>query len=698
MNKNEAEKRLGKLREIIEHHRYQYHVLDQPEITDESFDSLNRELEKIESQFPDLITPDSPSQRVSGAPLDKFEKVSHKVPQWSFADIFNEQGAIDFDERIFRMLGKTDFAGEMKKNPPHYFCELKIDGMKIVLEYQNGLLVRAATRGDGKIGEDVTLNVKTIKSIPIRLRKNIDIIVEGEIYLDKTNFNKINQKLAKVGEKIYANPRNLAAGTMRQLDPKIVAERNLSAFIYDVASIGSKNSTDVASKFPQTQEAEINLLKELGFKTNPHPKLCRNINEVIAFWKSWHQKKEKQDYLIDGIVIKTNERRYQEVLGFTGKAPRFAIAFKFPAEQVTTKILEINFQVGRTGVITPVAHLEPVEVAGSTVSRATLHNEDEIKRLDVRVGDTVILQKAGDVIPQIVSVIKDLREPDSKPFKFPKKINQCGGDGSIEKILGQAAYRCVDKKSFLMQKRKLYYFVSKAGFDIDHCGPKIIDQLLDAELIQNSVGLFTLEVGDLLSLERFAKKSATNLIDSINAAREVTLPKLITALSIDNVGEETAILLADNFKNIDKIRTAKFAEFDQISGIGEIGAKSISDWFADSENQKYLDALLKEVKIIDKKEINKISNHGGSTFEISKQKIGQQIFKDQTFVLTGSMNTISRDEAKEIIRILGGHVSGTVSAKTNFVVAGEKAGSKLDKAEKLEVTILTEDEFLKRIQ
>jgi DNA ligase (NAD+) len=374
-------------------------------------------------------------------------------------------------------------------------------------------------------------------------------------------------------------------------------------------------------------------LKRLGFKTNPHYKLCKNIDQVIKFWQEWHQKKDNQDYMIDGVVVKLNSREYQEKLGYTGKAPRFAIAFKFPAEQVTTVIEDINFQVGRTGVITPVAHLIPVEVAGSTVSRATLHNEDEIKRLDVRIGDTVILQKAGDVIPQIVSVIKELRPSESKPFKFPKKIPECGGDGSIERIPGQAAYRCVDRNSLALQKRKFYYFVSKNAFDIDHCGPKVIDQLLSAGLIQTPVDLFTLVVGDLLPLERFAKKSAEKLIESISSAREVTLPRLITALSIDNVGEETAVLLSEHFGDLAKIRQTTQTELDHIGGIGEIVSHSIYNWFNKNENIEYLEKLLEQIKIVKKRNLIAGKNN---QIGPSEKSVKNQIFSEQTFVLTGS--------------------------------------------------------------
>lgn len=678
MTKEQAQKRLKKLREVIEHHRYLYHVLDRPEISDEALDSLKKELVAIEIQFPDLITPDSPSQRVSGKPLDRFEKVQHKVPQWSFNDIFDAEEAREFDTRIVRMLKKEEAASTARLNlpknfTPKYTCEMKIDGLKIVLEYEKGILKTAATRGDGKIGENVTENVRTIQSVPIKLKEPVDIIVEGEIYLPKKEFEKINKKLQKNGEIPYANPRNLAAGTIRQLDPKIVSERNLSVFIYDIASFNDE---------PQTQLEELQKLEQLGFKVNKHYKLCANIEEVIEYWNSWHSKKDKEEYLIDGVVIKLNEKKYQDALGYTGKAPRFAIAFKFPAEQVTTIVEDIAFQVGRTGVITPVAHLRPVSVAGSTVSRATLHNEDEIKRLDIRIGDTIILQKAGDVIPQVVEVLKDLRPAGTKPFKFPSKIPECGGDGSIERRSGQAAYRCVHKGSFVMMRRRLHHFASKAAFDIENLGPKVIDQLVEENLVQTPVDIFTLEKGDLLGLERFAEKSADNLIKSINDAREVTLARFITALGIDNVGEETAILLADEFGTIKKIANATLADLAAINGIGEVVAESIAKWFADKNNQKVLTGLLEQVNI------KKQGSASATDISIKKGK-----FTGKTVVLTGTLSSMSRDEAKEIIRAQGGHISSSVSKNTDFVIAGDNAGTKLRKAEELDVEILGEEDL-----
>lgn len=669
MKKTEAKNRLTELKKLVNHHRYLYHVLDKQEISEAALDSLKHEIVQIETQFPDLVTSDSPSQRVAGSPLPEFEKIKHKIAQWSFNDVFDEKEIKDFDSRIKRMLEK-EYGTQVS---PTYTCELKIDGLKIVLEYIDGILSTATTRGDGVVGEDVTQNVKTIESVPLSLNKNINCIVEGEVYLSKKQFEIINKDLEKRGEEKYANPRNLAAGTIRQLDSKIVADRKLSVFIYDVAQI---------KETPKTQSEELELLKDLGFKVNEHFELCKSIDDVINFWKKWQDKKDKQQYLIDGIVVKVNEREYQDALGYTGKAPRFAIAFKFSAEQVTTIVEDIGFQVGRTGVITPVAHLKAVSVAGSTVSRATLHNEDEIKRLDIRVGDTVILQKAGDVIPQVVQVLKELRPKNSKQFIFPKKISECGGDGSIERIPGESAYRCVDKTSFSILKRKLYYFVSKPALNIDKLGPKIIDQLLENNLIQNAVDIFELQKGDMVNLPRFGEKSVDNILSSIEKSRSTTLNRFITALSIDGVGEEMSVLLANNFGSIDKIAKASKEEFESIHGIGDVVADSIYNWFRDEDSKKMLSGLLRHL-VIEKSQIPNPKS---------------QTLKGKIFVLTGSLETIGRDEAKEKIRTLGGDVSSSVSKNTSYVVAGESAGTKLDKAKELGVEILSEKEFLKLIK
>lgn len=663
--KQEAVSRLRVLRAAIEKHRHLYHVYDTSEISPEALDSLKHELVQIEEAYPDLITPDSPSQRVAGAPLKGFKKVTHVVPQWSFNDAFSEDDMREFDARVKRFLKD---AYDRPVNPT-YTCELKIDGLKLVLTYEKGELVTGATRGDGKVGEDVTMNARTIQSIPLVLSKPESVIVEGEVWMSKSELVRQNKIRIKNGEEPFANPRNIAAGTMRQLDPRVAAERNLNIFVYDIGRI--------EGAFPRTQVEELELLKKLGFKVNPHLRLCKNIDEVIAFWSEWKKKAQKEDYWIDGVVVKVNEKEYQDAIGYTGKAPRFGIAFKFPAEQVTTIVEDIVLQVGRTGVVTPVAHLRPVSVAGSVVSRATLHNEDEIRRLDVRVGDTVILQKAGDVIPDIVAVVKELRTGKEKHFVFPEFVEDCGGP--IERIPGQVAYRCVNKNSFAQKKRKFYYFVSKKAFDIDGCGPKVIDALLEAELIGNVDDLFTLTEGDILSLPRFAEKSAKNLIESINKARNVALGKFLTALSIEHVGEETAHDLANTFGAFENIRKATFEDFNNIQGIGEILAESLVEYFNDAHNKEFLDRLLHHVEIENPKKENR--------------KKGK--FVGVTFVLTGTLSSMSRDQAKARIREEGGDIVESVSSKTGYVVAGENPGSKFDKAQKLGVKVLQEEEFLK---
>ncbi|WKZ26453.1 MAG: NAD-dependent DNA ligase LigA [Candidatus Paceibacterota bacterium] len=671
----EVIERLEKLKKTIERHRYLYHVLDKEEISPSALDSLKHELSEIESQYPQLITPDSPSQRVAGAPLKGFKKVVHKVPQWSFNDAFSEEEIYEFDKRVKRFL-KDSLGGE---HNPTYTAELKIDGLKVVLDYEKGVLKTAATRGDGKVGEDVTHNIRTIQSVPIKLEKEIDVLVEGEVWMSKTGLKKLNREREVRKLPLFANPRNAAAGSIRQLDPKVAAKRELDTYIYDLAL--------ASISIPDTQFEELKLLEKLGFKINKNFKLCKNIDEVIAFWREWHlpsgrhgNKSEKENYLVDGVVVKVNEKRFQEAIGYTGKAPRFAIALKFPAEQVTTTVEDIVLQIGRTGVLTPVAHLRPVSVAGSVVSRATLHNEDEIKRLDVRVGDTVILQKAGDVIPDIIEVVKEMRTGKEIPFVWPKRVAECGGDGSIERIPGQAAWRCVAKNSFAQQRRKFYYFVSKKCFDIDHLGPKVVDQLLDANLIAHYADIFTLKKGDLLSLERFAEKSADNLLESIEKGKRITLAKFLAALSIPLVGEEMALDLARRFKTVEKLRSATFEELDTIEGIGPKVAESVVSWFKDKDNQKTIEDLLKVVEIENETPLD------------GKEK-KSKIF-GKSFVLTGSLESVSREEAKEKIRALGGSVSSSVSSKTDFVVAGTDPGSKLEKARKLNVKIVEEKEFL----
>jgi DNA ligase (NAD+) len=665
VNKVEIKGRIEKLREVINHHRYLYHVLDKEEISQAALDSLKKELADLERDYPEFITPDSPTQRVAGEPLPGFAKVRHEIAQWSYDDAFSEEDIQDFDKRVRKMLG----GGQ-----PTYTVELKIDGFKIVLTYVDSVLVTAATRGDGSVGEDVTANVKTIESIPLRLQKpGLNIVVEGEIWLSKKEFELLNKARAKNNEPLYANPRNVAAGTIRQLDPRIVAERKLASFIYDLA----KSNKDI----PKTQFEELSLLSNFGFTVEKHFKHCQTIEEVINFWQTWQKKKDSLPCLIDGVVVKVNERGYQDKLGYTGKSPRFGIALKFAAEQATTVVEDIVFQVGRTGVVTPVAQLRPVLLAGSTVSRATLHNEDEIKRLDVRVGDTVILQKAGDIIPDILEVLTEFRTGKEKVFKFPTYLDACGGP--LERIPGQAAYRCVNKKSIAQVRRKFSYFVGKSAFDIDGCGPKVVEALLDNGLISDLADIFTLKRGDLLNLPRFAEKSVDNLLLAIDRAKEITLDRFVVSLSIDHVGEETAIDLAKHFRQFSNIQQATEAELAAISGVGEVVAKSIVTWFKNPDHQQLIKKLLKQVVIVAEKNI------GGTL---------SQTLAGQTFVFTGSLQTLSRDEAKKLTRQAGGEISSSVSAKTNFIVAGIEPGSKYDEGIRLGVKILSETEFLKLVK
>ena len=584
--------RLKKLRETINHHRYLYNVLDKQEISDAALDSLKHELAELEKQYPKYASPDSPTQRIGGKPLDKFAKVVHKARQWSFADAFTEKEIRDFDGRVKRMLTKAALSTSNVDSAAEYVCELKIDGFKIVLTYEEGILKTAATRGDGVTGEDVTQNIKTIESIPLKLERPINIVVEGEIWMSKKEFERLNKEQEKKNLPPFANPRNAAAGSIRQLDPSVAASRKLDSYIYDIAMIekqekkpfsdespvvserekmvsspvfvlkerggnvsfslsgdeGESSKTASSSLFPKTQVKELELLKDLGFKVNKNYKLCQNIEEIISYWKKWQKKKDKEDYWIDGVAVKLNRRDWQERLGYTGKSPRFAIAFKFPAEQATTVVEDIVTQVGRTGALTPVAHLTPVLVAGSVVSRATLHNDSEIKRLGLKIGDTVIIQKAGDVIPEVVRVLKEMRTGKEKEFKMPETCPVCGGTLTQEK--DSPIIRCANKNCSVKHRRALHYFASKKAMNIEGLGPKIIDALLDNGLIRDTADIYDLKEGDLESLERFGEKSAKNIVNSVNNKKETTLPRFLTALGIFHVGEETAELLAKEVKSV----------------------------------------------------------------------------------------------------------------------------------------------------
>ena len=670
LTREEAKERIEKLKKLINYHRYLYHVLDRQEISDAALDSLKHELYELEQQFPEFITPDSPTQRIAGKPLDKFRKVRHKVPQWSFNDAFNEEEIREFDQRLKRELGVDEI---------DYCVELKIDGMHVILTYEKGLFVLGATRGDGKVGEDVTQNLKTIESIPLRMEKDIDVVVEGEVYMKKSVFHQLNEERKKRGEEPFANPRNAAAGGIRQLDPKVAAERKLDVFIYDLSW--------PEEEIPETQVEELKKLMELGFKVNKNFRHCKNIDEVIEFWKEWEKKREKEDYWIDGVVVKVNKREYQKRLGYTGKAPRWAIAFKWPGEQATTILKDVVFQVGRTGKITPVAVLEPVNIKGTIVSRATLHNADEIERLGVKIGDTVIVEKAGDVIPRVVKALPELRPKNAKEIKMPEKCPICGA--RVIRPEGEVAHYCSNKNCGARQKTKLYYFVSKKAFDIEGLGPKIIDQLMDEGLVSKPADLFVLKEGDLKPLERFAEKSASNLVNAIKKAKEITLDRFITACGIKYVGEETAELLAQKFgekiKSIsDLIKVFKEISYDElmaIEGIGPKVAQSIKDWFSQKENIDFLKSLEKV----------------GVKIKVEEREKKPAILAGKTFVFTGELDSMTRKEASEKVKELGGKVSSSVSRKTDFVVVGKNPGSKYERAKQLGIKIINEEEFLKMI-
>lgn len=662
MDKSEAQKRIEKLREVINRHRYLYHVLDKQEISNEALDSLKKELFDLEQQFPELITPDSPTQRVGGKPLKEFAKARHPKPMLSFNDAFDGNDMKEWEVRFEKI-----YTGASKNG---YYCELKIDGLAIELTYKKGVLETGSTRGDGSIGEDVTQNLKTVEAIPLILNEKKDVVVRGEVFITKNNFERINKEQNKAGLKTYANPRNLAAGSVRQFDPKITASRNMDSFAYSLV-------TDLGQK---THEEEHQILKSLGFKTNPHNKFVKDLNGVQKFRDYWEEHRNKLNYEIDGIVVILNDEKSFQRTGIVGKAPRGAIAYKFSPKESETIVEDIIVQVGRTGVLTPVAKLKPVSIGGTTVSRATLHNLDEIRRLGVKIGDTVIVGRAGDVIPNVKKVLKELRTGKEKEFHMPKKCPVCGKP--VEKTEGQVAYKCVNKECPAIKREVIYHFVSKKAFDIDGVGPKIIDQLMDAALIRDAADLFTLEEKDLLNLERFAEVSAKNTIEAIQSKKKVALDKFIYSLGIEHVGEEMAFALARKFKNLKSLKGASLEELQNVHDVGDVVAKSIYEWFQKPYNQKLLDKFAKAgVHVLEEKVTKESSRLAG-----------------KTFVLTGTLETLGRDEAKDKIRELGGDISSSVSKETNYVVVGSEPGSKYDKAKKLGIKIINEKEFLKMLK
>jgi DNA ligase (NAD+) len=703
MTKTEAQARIEKLRSEINHHRYLYYALDAPELTDAMFDSLNNELKKLEAEYPDLVTPDSPTQRVGAAPLDKFEKVTHSQPMLSLFDAFNEQDMAEWQGRLDKLAPGSDW---------QYYAELKMDGLAMSLLYERGKFARGATRGDGKVGEDVTQNLRTIESIPLALRQPTEAELEqigfdrserakiaalladgkleirGEAIMSNKVFERLNEQNRQAGRPLMANPRNAAAGTIRQLDPRVVAERRLDFYVYAMVA-------DVAFK---NHEQEHRLANLLGFKVLKENKLCRNLAEVYRFRNYWAAHRGKMPFECDGVVVMVNDLSLWPKLGVVGKGPRYAMAYKFDALEATTKLLAVDWQVGRTGILTPRAVLEPTAIGGVTVRHATLHNMDEITRLDVRIGDTVILQRAGDVIPKIIRTLPNLRTGQEQVIHPPKTCPIC--ESAVEQVAGEVAYKCVNKSCYAVNLRRLSHWSSKGALDIERLGPKIVEQLVRAGLVKDVADFYELTKGELLGLERFAEKSADNLLASIEGKKEVDLARFLVGLGIKNVGEETALLLAKRVASHEPLAASEsatdlgrlvkimhgydLAELQELPDIGPIVGQSIHDWFRDKHN----------LELLGKLEKNGVRIRLGLPAGDSRKAT----LTGKTFVLTGTLSSLTRDEAKAKIRELGGDVSGSVSKNTDFVVAGEEAGSKLDKANQLGVKVLDEEEFLKMIK
>jgi DNA ligase (NAD+) len=663
----DTQKRLQQLRETITHHAKKYHEDNISEISDEAYDALLYESIRLEEQIE--------GKRSSGVgdgakASSAFTKVTHQVRQWSFDNIFSHEELIEWDARVRRLLTEADHSTTSLA----YVLEHKIDGLKLIIEYKAGELVRCATRGNGQVGEDVTHTARTITTLPEKLKHKVDLICVGEVWLAKDDFKTLNQVRQNAGEALFANPRNAAAGSLRQLDPAVTAKRNLSLTVYDLDLLNVLDS-DVAE--PNSQWEELELLKQLGLPTSDRVVIVQTLSDIQVQYKKLIKQRDSFAWAIDGLVMKVNLLTHQRALGFTAKGPRFGMAYKLPAEQTTTVVEGITLQVGRTGVVTPVAELRPVLIAGSTVSRATLHNEDFINELDVRIGDTVIIQKAGDIIPEVLEVLFSLRPDKTKRFTFPKVVIGCGGDGAIERILGEAAYRCVSLDSDQLRRQRLYYFASKGALNIDGVGPRIIDQLMDTGLINSAVDLFTLTTDQLEPLESFQKTAAQNVVKAISVASAVSLHRLLIGLSIDGVGEETARLLADTFGSLDAIARASQADIAAIYGIGDTVGQSVCDWFTQPKNADFLSQLLPHLSI---------SNPKINTTAVQLQ--------GETFVLTGTLESFTRDEAKDLIRKAGGKISSSVSKKTDYVLVGRDPGSKADQAEELGVSILTEAAFV----
>ncbi|HOE13409.1 MAG TPA: NAD-dependent DNA ligase LigA [Candidatus Saccharicenans sp.] len=658
LTREEARKRIEELRQQIIYHEKKYYVDNDPQISDYEFDQLMAELKRLEKAFPEFITPDSPTQRIGEQPVEGFPTVEHRWPMLSIENCYDVDGLREFDERVRKLL-----PGEKIE----YVAELKIDGVSMSVRYNGGKYQQAVTRGDGFRGDDVTAQVKTIRSLPLTIPLTEDVEVRGEVYLPYESFQKINEERGKNGEPLFANPRNATAGSIRLLDPKEVARRRLDIFLYYIFI----NGQEMPSQWENLQQ-----LKKLGFKINPHSRLCQNIEEVISYHREWTEKRDSLDYDVDGVVVKVNSTRQRQMLGATAKSPRWAIAFKFPARQATTRIKDIIIQVGRTGALTPVAILEPVQISGTTISRCTLHNEEELRRKDIRIGDYVLLERSGDVIPHIVSVMKERRTGQEKPFVWPKKCPVC--HSTLYKEEDEAISHCLNPSCPARIRESIIHFASRRAMNIEGLGEALVDQLLASGLVKKIPDLYHLKYEDLVQLERMGPKSARHLLDQIEASKSRELWRLIFALGIRHVGEKMAQTLARRYKDLERLASAPEEDLMQIEGIGPEVAKEIVFFFSQPENR----GLLKELK------------QAGLKFKETEKESGSRPLEGLTFVLTGTLSSMTRDEAKEKIEQLGGNVSSSVSRNTDYLVVGEEPGSKLARARELGVKIIYEKEFL----
>ncbi|MEY2192194.1 NAD-dependent DNA ligase LigA [Neobacillus sp. BF23-41] len=664
MDLQSAEKRITEISSLLNHYGYEYYVLDKPSVPDAEYDKLMHELLELEEKFPQLKTADSPSLRVGGTVIDLFEKVEHRTPMLSLGNAFNEQDLRDFDRRIRQAVG-DDIS---------YVCELKIDGLAVSLRYEDGLFAQGATRGDGTIGEDITANIKTIKSVPLRLRENVSLEVRGEAYMPKRSFEALNQTREERGEELFANPRNAAAGSLRQLDPKIAASRRLDVFLYGIGNISESSEIESHSE-------GLDYLDRLGFKTNHERNKCASVDEVIEYVNSWVEKRPHLPYEIDGIVIKVDSYAHQAALGTTAKSPRWAIAYKFPAEEVVTTLLDIELSVGRTGVITPTAILEPVKVAGTTVQRASLHNEDLIREKDIKLGDKVVIKKAGDIIPEVVNVLADQRTGEEVEFHMPTHCPEC--ESELVRFEGEVALRCINPKCPAQLREGLIHFVSRVAMNIEGLGEKVISQLFAEKLIADVADIYKLTREQLLALERMGEKSATNLIKAIEISKDNSLEKLLFGLGIRHVGAKAAKTLAQQFGTMDKLAAATKEDLIAVNEIGDKMADSIVAFFEKEEAVELINELIAAGVNMEYKGSRPVSAENSDS-----------IFAGKTVVLTGKLERLSRNEAKDKIEALGGNVAGSVSKKTHLVIAGVEAGSKLTKAQELGIEVWDEEKLL----